>query len=258
METLLGCCVQNEEQVTTVLNTTSARRYERALSAFLALFVPNIKERIRGMVKHEDHVLKEKARENRVKKSQAHSAHNKLLDATGKAQLHTKLQDHKAAAAITNMASLLTHKKEGNNAPNSPGGPDAPAPEIQRSISNAPSSGTRTLSSFNSPSINSPNIDDALLWAVLVRDFKLTEALWQTLTTDGDPIRMALVAASTAREAAKRDVINTMEYEEHAQQYMAWGTEVRRPASKRRPLLLPAAAACCCLPLPAAAAAAAG
>ena len=191
---------KSESSGATTFHPTSARRYNRALSDFLAHFVPDVRERLKMMVQAENE-RKQKEREKeklgREKEKKPGRSSSKRGPGAGKLGARKSLS----------LSSLLEE-----------------------------SSGVRSATSINSsrsfdkvlkpPVPDSPGIDDCIVWAVLVRDAELVEAMWQTLTTHGDPIRIAVIAASTARTAARRDAIHYSTYEEHANLYLQWACSV--------------------------------
>ena len=69
-------------------------------------------------------------------------------------------------------------------------------------------------------------IEDIIVWAVLVRDLKLVRAFWEMTLHQGDPIRTALIAASTAVNAGAADPLNATEYQSHALMYRQWALGV--------------------------------
>ena len=207
-----------------LLATTGARRYARAITSFLGLFVPNIHERLRLMVlSEEEEKRKAKTGRNLLSSRSARSSKDPTplpsREPSARSSVELNQAPRRIVVGITEPAKteprVLQSSSKGSDKSSGAG--------TERSLSRLSVFGAE---SKKPPVPSSPGIDDCILWAVLVRENTLVEAMWQTLVSNGDPIRMAMIASASAKNAAKRDLINQSTYEEHAKIYLNWACEI--------------------------------
>ena len=192
---------------------TSARRYSKALSAFLSPLVPTLNERLLTMQRNSREKL---ARQQADKLSASGAYRPKRNSSKGRSSISAPRATKSAGAGLSHSVGALEEV-----AAKSTGGRPAQLSAITSVAQAAALAGMLGGSSGPEP-VCAPTVDDLLIWAVLVRDQPMAEALWQSMVSAGDPIRLALLAGAAAANAAKNDALNEAKYNENAEKYVQW------------------------------------